>query len=197
MLLVVKASNFTTMIFDAEVIEEIREGSLYLRKITKNDTKFLFNSLNNPYLITYLSMNPIKTIEEAKRLIRRYSKYWENYAQYNYLIELREPELIKIGAISLWNINWRHLRAEIGIWISPSYWKRGYGKKSLSLIKTIGLNHLKLNRLEAHIAIENTNSIHLFKLCGFKEEGTLIQYLKINNKFHDTLLLAYIKEDVS
>jgi len=184
------------MIFDAEVIEEIREESLYLRKISKNDTKFLFNSLNNPHLITYLSMNLIKTIDETKRLIRRFLKYWENYAQYNYLIELREPELIKIGAISLWNINWRHLRAEVGIWISPSYWKRGYGKKSLNLIKTIGFNHLKLNRLEAHIATENTNSIHLFKKCGFKEEGTLKQYLKFDNKFHDTVILAHIKESV-
>ena len=181
------------MIFDAEVIEEISEGSLYLRKIVKNDTKFLFNSLNNPHLITYLSMNLINSIEEAKRLIRRYSKYWENYAQYNYLIELHEPELVKIGAINLWNINWRHLRAEVGIWISPSYWKKGYGKKSLKLIKTIGFIHLKLNRLEAHIAIENTNSIHLFKKCGFKEEGTLKQYLKFNQKFHDTVILALIK----
>ncbi len=197
MILVITTFNCIPMIFDAEVIEEIREGSLYLRKITKNDIKFLFNSLNNPYLITYLSMSPIKTIDGAKRLVRRYSKYWENYAQYNYLIELREPELIKIGAINLWNINWRHCRAEIGIWISPSYWKRGYGKKSLKLIKIIGFNHLKLNRLEAHIAIDNNNSIHLFKKCGFKEEGILKQYLKFNHKFHDTLILAYIKEDVS
>lgn len=181
------------MIFDIEVIEEINEKDLYLRKIAKNDAEFLFYSLNNKNLISYLSLGPLKTIEESKRLIKRYLKYWERYAQFNYIIELRDPHISKIGSISLWNMNWRHERAEVGIWLNPSDWNKGYGKIALNLIKIIAFNHLKLNRLEAHIAIDNKNSIRLFQKCGFIQEGILKSYLKLHEIFHDALVLACLK----
>lgn len=183
------------MIFDIEVIEEINDQILFLRKIAKEDAKFLFKSLNEEKLITFLSLGPLKSLEDSKRLIKRYLKYWENYAQYNYIIELREPKISKIGSINLWNVNWRHQRAEVGIWVNPTNWNMGYGRKALNLIKIIAFNHLKLNRLEAHIAIENLNSIMLFKSCNFKEEGKLRRYLNQKEIFHDALVLACLKDD--
>jgi ribosomal-protein-alanine N-acetyltransferase len=183
------------MIFDIEVIEEINDQTLFIRKITKSDAKFLFKSLNEKNLIAYLSLGPLKTIEESKRLIKRYLKYWERYAQYNYIIEVRGSQIKKIGSTSLWNVNWRHKRAEVGIWLNPTNWNKGYGKRSLKLIKIIAFNHLKLNRLEAHIASENLNSIHLFKSCKFKEEGKLRQYLNQQEKYNDALVLSCLKDD--
>ncbi|MBY8991394.1 MAG: GNAT family N-acetyltransferase [Candidatus Lokiarchaeota archaeon] len=183
------------MIFDIEVIEEINDKSLFIRKIAKTDAKFLFNSLDEEKLNVYLSLGPLTTLEDSKRLIKRYLKYWERYAQYNYIIEVRDPEISKVGSISLWNVNWRHKRAEVGIWVNPSNWKCGYGKKSLNLIKIIAFNHLKLNRLEAHIATENLNSIRLFKGCNFKEEGNLRQYLNQQETYHNALVLSCLKDD--
>ncbi|MFX0042453.1 MAG: GNAT family N-acetyltransferase, partial [Candidatus Hodarchaeota archaeon] len=57
-------------------------------------------------------------------------------------------------------------------------------------IKIIAFNHLKLNRLEAHVAVDNIRSITLFKKGGFIEEGTLKQYLNFNGVYHDALILA-------
>ncbi|MHA1913390.1 MAG: GNAT family N-acetyltransferase [Promethearchaeota archaeon] len=185
------------MIFDAEVVEEINDENLYLRKVKKSDAEFFLSSLNEVKLTSYLSLGPLKTIENSKRLLRNYLKYWERYAQYNYVIEIRNSEVHKIGSSSLWNVNWRHNRAEVGIWILPSYWNRKLGEKALTLIKIIAFNHLKLNRLEAHIAIENKNSIQLFKKCDFKEEGVLKQYLNFKEAFHDALVLACLKSDDS
>jgi RimJ/RimL family protein N-acetyltransferase len=163
--------------------------------VSKHDARFFFESLNKRDLITYLSLGPLKTLEDAKRLLKSYLKYWDSYAQYNYVIEIRDDRITEIGSISLWNVNWRHNRAEVGIWIVPSYWSKGYGEKALNLIKIIGFNHLKLNRLEAHIAIENENSIHLFKKCGFKQEGVLKQYLSFHGTFHDAMVLRLLKNE--
>lgn len=183
------------MIHDLEIIEEINDGSLYLRKITKLDANFVYHSLNEKSLITYLSLGPLMKLEDSKRLIRRYLKYWESYVQFNYIIELRENLITKVGSISLWNVNWRHRRAEVGIWIIPIYWSNGYGKKALNLITYIAFNHLNLNRLEAHIAVENKNSIQLFRTCGFRQEGVLSQFLNFNEKFYDAEILALLKQD--
>lgn len=181
------------MYFDLDIVEEINDGPLYLRKVKKNDTEFFFTSLNEELLTTYLSLGPLKTVEDSKRLVRQYLKYWDNYAQYNYVIEIRETSVKRIGSVNLWNLNWKHNRGEIGIWILPSFWNKGFGKKSLNLIKHIGFIHLKLNRLEAHIALENKRSISLFKKCKFKEEGILKQYLNFQGIHHDTLVLACLK----
>ena len=156
---------------------------------------FKIASLNEENLTTYLSLGPLKSIEDSKRLVKRYLKFWEGFAQYNYILELRGENISKIGSICLWNINWRHRRTEIGIWIIPSYWNRGFGKRSLELIKIIGFNHLKLNRLEAHIAVKNDRSIYLFKKCGFTVEGTLRKYLNFQDNYSDALLLSCLKEN--
>ncbi|MFX0082472.1 MAG: GNAT family N-acetyltransferase [Candidatus Hodarchaeota archaeon] len=181
------------MISEIEVIDEINDGKIYLKKITKDDAEFFFDNLSKKDLITYLSLGPLNTLEESKRLVRRYIKYWEQYAQYNYIIELKEPPTSRIGSISLWNINWRHNRAEVGIWINRLNWNKGYGKKALNLIKIIAFNHLKLNRLEAHIAIDNQKSINLFEKCGFKREGILEGYLNFHGMYHDAIVLACLK----
>ena len=181
------------MFYGLKIVEEINDGSLYLRKVKKNDAKFFYTSLNEKRLIAYLSLGPLATVEESKRLIRKYLRFWDNYAQYNYVIEIRESNVKRIGIVNLWNLNWRHSRGEVGIWIIPSCWNKGFGEKALNLIKYIGFIHLKLNRLEANIALENKRSISLFKKCEFKEEGILKQYLNFQGNYQDALVLACLK----
>ena len=179
------------MFQDIEVIEEINDNNIFLRKISKNDAKFLFNSLKQREITNYMSLGPLKTLDSSKRLIGNYLKYWNNFSQYNYIIEIKEGNIINnAGSISLWNISWLHMRAEIGIWLVPKYWKQGIGEKAISLIKIIAFNHLKLNRIEAHVAVDNIRSITLFKKCEFIKEGTLKQYLNFKGIYHDALILA-------
>ena len=179
----------------SEIIEEINDGNLFLRRITKDDGEFVFRSLNDKNLTTYLSLGPLKTLEHSKRLIKGYLRYWDNKLQFNYILEMQEVKKEKIGSISLWNINWQHFRAQIGIWLIPSYWGKGLGEKSINLIKNIAFNHLKINRLEAYIAKENIKSIVLFEKCGFKEEGKLKQYLNFQGKYHDAIIVACLKNE--
>lgn len=181
------------MVDYSEIIEEINDGNLFLRKISKDDGDFVFKSLNDKNLTTYLSLGPLKTLEHSKRLIKGYLRYWDNKLQFNYIIEMHEVKKEKIGSISLWNVNWQHLRAQIGIWLIPSYWGKGLGEKSINLIKNIAFNHLKINRLEAYIAKENIKSIVLFEKCGFREEGKLKQYLNFQGKYHDAVIVACLK----
>jgi ribosomal-protein-alanine N-acetyltransferase len=99
----------------------------------------------------------------------------------------------KIGSVSLWAINWHHLRSGVGIWIIPKYWERGLGSKTINLIKLVAFNHLNLNRIEAYIATQNKRSIKMFKKCSFVEEGVLKKYLKIDGKFEDALIVACLR----
>ena len=181
------------MIQDSEIIEEINDKNLFLRKISKSDADFFLNSLNEKDITNYLSLGPLRTLEHSKRLIRSYLKYWDNFLQFNYIIELHDHHKVKIGSTSLWNVNWQHHRAQVGIWIIPSYWGKGLGERAINLVKIIAFKHLKLNRLEAYVAEENRRSIYLFEKCGFQKEGILNQYLNFKGTYYDALIMACLK----
>ena len=185
-----------------QIIEEINEGGdVYLRKISSDDANFFFESLREEVISRYLSLGPLVSQSYSKKLLKKYQKFWTDKTQFNYVIEHRSGNdkknnnIKKVGAISLWRISWLHNRAEIGIWITPKYWNMGYAKKVLNLIKIVGFVHLKLNRLEAHIAVENKRSINLFIKTGFIKEGTLKQYLILRGTSHDAVVLSYLKEN--
>ena len=181
-----------------EIVEEINDGKVYLSKISTKDIDFVFSSLKDETVSRFLSLGPLISRDHSQKLIRSYLKYWDKHLQFNYIIELRENNKghnrKKIGSINLWNISWLHKRAEIGIWLSSKYWNQGIAKIALSLLKNIAFNHLTLNRLEAHIAIENTPSINLFKKCGFVQEGVLRHYLNLRGVYHDAVILALLNK---
>ena len=178
-----------------EVIDEINEGNLFLRKVSKDDISFFYNSLkNNKEMTNFLSLGPLRSFEHSRRLIKNYLKSWDKYLQFNYVIELRDDKSkSRIGSASLWNISWFHNRSGVGIWILPEYWEKVLGKRVIQLVKIIAFNHLNLNRIEAQIAVKNERSIKMFKNSNFEEEGILKKYLNIDGKFQNALILACFK----
>ena len=179
-----------------KIIEEISDdySKLFLRKISTSDAKFFYESLTEISVSRYLSLGPLESLDHAKKIIKSYLKSWDQTLQFNYVIEHRNKDEKKIGSISIWGISWLHRRAEIGIWINSKYWNQGIGEKAINLIKIIAYQYLNLNRLEAHIVIDNIKSINLFKRCGFETEGLLKQYLNFKGTYYDANVLACIRK---
>jgi ribosomal-protein-alanine N-acetyltransferase len=179
-----------------EIIEEIDDGKVYLRKISESDAQFLYNSLQKKEITRYMSLGPLPSLDHAKSLINDHQTYWDKYQQFNYIIRVRSRTTFRpIGSTSLWNLDWKNNRGEVGIWILPSLWGEGYGTRAISLAKIIAFMHLKLNRLAAHIVTKNNRSLKLFLKNGFKEEGKLKQYLNLNGTYFDVIVVAALREE--
>jgi RimJ/RimL family protein N-acetyltransferase len=108
--------------YNTEIIEEINDANFFVRKISKDDINFIYESLNNPDMTIYLSIGPLISKKSTKKLVKMYLKSWLDQSQFNYIIEIRERNekkkyIKKVGSISIWNVSWLHRRAEIGIWI--------------------------------------------------------------------------------
>ncbi len=176
------------------ILEEINDGTLFIRKISMKDKKFLFTSLNKKIITKYLLIDSLLSLNHSKNLIKKYLKDWSKNKQFCYIIEIIDKGLRKkIGLTNLWNINWRNKRAEIGIWLLPKYWNKGYGKKTINIIISLAFDFLDLYRLEVHIVENNSTSINLFEQCGFKKEVVLENYLFINGKFCNAVYLSLIR----
>lgn len=81
------------------------------------------------------------------------------------------------------------ITAEIGIYIHPSYQKKGLGK--ILLQKAIDSSpELKLENLLGFIFGHNEPSIKLFRNFGFTEWGTLKEVGKMDGKYVDLIIFG-------
>jgi ribosomal-protein-alanine N-acetyltransferase len=101
-----------------------------------------------------------------------------------------------LGGITLGNI--RHGVAQsghIGYWLGERFAGRGYMAEALDLLAGYAFETLKLHRIEAACIPANARSIRVLEKAGFRREGLLRSYLRINGSWQDHYLYALISDD--
>ena len=137
----------------------------------------------------------------SRRAYMRYlknSNYLANMDRaYSFLI-FRKDDKNLLGGINIGNIRRGVAQsASIGYWIGKQYTRQGYMKEALdTLIPSLFID-LRLNRIEAATLEENIASRNLLMKIGFKKEGKLRKYLKINDKWQDHILYSLIENDLN
>jgi [ribosomal protein S5]-alanine N-acetyltransferase len=97
------------------------------------------------------------------------------------------------GGISIGHI--RHgvaQNGQIGYWMGERFAGRGLMREALSLIISYGFDTLHMHRLEAACIPANERSVRLLEKAGFRREGLLRSYLRIDGVWQDHLLYALI-----
>ena len=100
-----------------------------------------------------------------------------------------------IGNVWLWDISWRHRKAEVRILIgNEDYHDKGLGKEALKLIANFAFNKLNLNRLYAYVIASNTRARKAFEKAGFTVEGVLRKDRYIDGEYQDVFLMAILRD---
>ena len=129
----------------------------------------------------------------------RIDRYREDYAQGTaiaFFILQRENGKLA-GGITLGNI--RHGVAQsghIGYWIGERYAGKGLMTDAVRTLSRFAFDTLRLHRIEAACIPENARSIRVLEKAGFRREGLLRSYLRINGSWQDHYLYARIADDV-
>ena len=100
------------------------------------------------------------------------------------------------GGITLGNI--RHGVAQsgqIGYWMGVNHAGKGFMHEAVLLVVRFGFETLRLHRIEAACIPNNDRSIRVLEKAGFRREGLLRSYLRINGAWQDLLLYALIAGD--
>jgi RimJ/RimL family protein N-acetyltransferase len=72
---------------------------------------------------------------------------------------------------------------------------RGYGRKSVQLIKSYVFSGLEAHRLWLDVRAHNERAYHLYQSEGFVDEGTLREAVLLNGQFLDVKLLSVLKRE--
>ncbi len=129
----------------------------------------------------------------------RIGRYREDYAQGTaiafFIFERGSGKLS--GGITLGNI--RHgvsQSGHIGYWIGERYAGRGMMTDAVKVLARFSFDTLRLHRIEAVCIPDNARSIRVLEKAGFRREGLLRSYLRINGLWQDHYLYARIADDI-
>lgn len=112
-----------------------------------------------------------------------------------YFIYLRRNDML-IGGITLSNLRRGASQCgELGYWIGKPHTGQGHMTEALAVIVAHGFGSLKLHRLEAACVPENEPSQRVLRRAGFRAEGILREYLKIDGVWRDHQLYARLATD--
>ena len=78
----------------------------------------------------------------------------------------------------------------IGYTIHNQHWKKGYGKEAVKGALTIAFTELNFHRIEAHINLDNTPSIHLAESVGMEFECVRKGFIFEDGEWTDHLIYS-------
>ncbi|TFH29397.1 MAG: N-acetyltransferase [Promethearchaeota archaeon] len=163
-----------------------------LRKTTNLHTEGLYTQIQSPGVLENLTIE-IDDIHDFRRYIMFVENQWHMNQDLTYTIFNLHDQIV--GQISIYNIAYLHFRGEIGIWIGREYWTHGFGKDALQTIINYSFTQLHLNRLQAHMFVENSTSISLFESVGFQNEGLIREFVRKKEKFRDVYSYSLLKRE--
>lgn len=90
----------------------------------------------------------------------------------------------------------KYNRGEVWYKIHVDSWNKGYATESLKAVIDYGFDTLKLHRIEAGCAVENTASIKVLEKVGMIREGRGRQVLPLKSGWSDNFEYSILETDV-
>jgi len=169
-------------------------GSLFLkgklaslRTVEEEDLEFMVENINDPEVRSALtSHRPINKIEERK-FLERISKSDDELHLLIWDVNDR------IGMVSLFDIDHRIGSAEMGLWIIPDFWKKGYGTEASKLMMNYGFRELNLHKIVARTLKTNPASQKIWEKLDFEKEGVSKDAAFIDGEYVDMIRYSILK----
>ncbi len=112
--------------------------------------------------------------------------------QLRFMIEEKDSKTA-IGCVDLFDFDPRNKRVGVGILISDSINRsKGFGRESIELILEYCFAILECHQVYCNVLLDNEISIKLFKSLGFGSVGVKKDWIRIDKKMHDEVLLQKI-----
>ena len=144
----------------------IETERLNLLKLSLDDSKFIFELLNDPDWIKYIGDRNIKNENDAEKYIT--DKIITSYEKFGFGLYLVK-EKTSNSSIGLCGLIKRDCLddVDLGFAFLPEYRKKGYAYEAASAVIKYAKETFKLNTLLAITSLNNTNSINLLEKLGF------------------------------
>ena len=167
---------------------------LLLRPFESGDAETVQRLVNDPDIVaTTRALHFPYPEGAAARWIAHQPEEWLAGRAVIFAISLKRTGLV-IGTVGL-EIEAADERAELGYWIDPAFWNRGYASEAAQAVVEFGFRQLGLNRVMAEHMVHNPASGRVLAKVGFRPEGVLRQHARKWGRFYDVAVFGLVRED--
>ena len=169
----------------------IQLDQIVLRKIIAHDDyQHYFDYMTHPEVAAYLSKEDLPiSPENAVVELNYWASLFDRQACFYWAIALQDSNQI-IGTCGFNNWSKDQLRGEVSYDLDHNYWGKGFMTQALRAMTNFGLENMKLQRIQATVAIDNVPSIKILEKIGFNRESLLKRYGILNGESKDFYMYA-------
>lgn len=180
--------------FPSEFPERTTER-LLLRRIDPTDQNAVFQGLSDPAVIEFYGVS-FSSFSATQEQMEWYEDLWQKKTGIWWAIcDKKEQEFL--GACGYYEYEQEHHRIEIGYWLLPKYWGKGYVQEALKEVIGYAFDELKVERIEAYVETGNNPSDKVLQKQGFLYEGTMRNCEFKNNKFISLRVFGLLRDHSS
>ena len=166
---------------------------VYLRPYHPDDLDFFYNGL---YIFETRTLTGLKRVYSKEFMGEYFAKISNDESRIFLVIADKENDAL-IGDVELNDIDWMNRSANIRIQISnENYLSKGFGTEAMRLLLDYGFGVYNLHRVELEVYSYNHRAIKAYEKLGFKQEGIKRKNHYYHHKFHDTIMMGLLKEEV-
>ncbi len=170
---------------------------LELCAIIRDHADWYLKHFSTPEIAVGQGFPPPRDLEAAKQELESYIVgLFEKGDGYRWGIRLKGDSDI-IGSIGFYGWDKENERAEMGYDLRPEHWGKGIMREALERVLRYGFEEMALNRVQIRILDTNPRSMGLVSRLGFKEDGVLRQYSKIDGRYVDEHVFSRLKDEHS
>lgn len=174
----------------------LESNRLVLKEITWSDLENIHQLHTYPEVDKFNTLGIPKTLIETKEILKPAidDKQHQIRKKIAWAIFMKQNnEFIGEAGINL-SAN-RFKLGEIFYNLIPESWNKGYGTETARTLVKFGFDTLKLHKIEAGVATENTKSIKVLEKAGMTREGLRRKILPIRGEWKDNYHYAIVEGD--
>lgn len=149
----------------------LESDRVVLRQFVATDIENVFKGLSHPEIIKYYGVS-FDTLEATQEQMTWFGDLEKNENGIWWAVCSKEDGAF-LGAGGLNDLSKEHGKAEIGFWLLPESWGKGYMTESMPLIVNHAFNEIGLHRIEGFVETKNTNCKKALAKLQFHLEGTM------------------------
>lgn len=165
----------------------LKSEHIFLRPVEKEDATRIMLWENNPKHWKVTGTEVPFSLAAIYEYIEQ-AQHIRSHGQLRLLICLNESEM-PIGTVDLYQADFKHMRAAIGILIAEEGNRNnGFAHETLGLISDYAQQFLAFHNLYCTIHADNVPSIRLFEKAGFTQVGRRKDWFFENHQWIDELI---------
>ena len=149
----------------------IKTSRLTLRPIQASDQEYVFKGLSHPDVIKYYGVSFL-SMEETKEQMDWYANLVKKNTGFWWAVcDAKNNKFLGAGGLN--DMNTEHRKAEIGFWLLPEQWGKGYMTEAMPVLCDFAFHQLNLHRIEGFVDSENGPCKKALAKLDFHKEGTM------------------------